>query len=80
MVMSVALALIVMCVDIEMAGLLMRYFCDFGMFLVLPAVLIYLSLLESARDNTALYGIYHKLLFGITLVTAAMGFLWVLAI
>ncbi len=44
--MSIILALVVICADIQMAGILQRYGCDFGLFLTLPAVIITLALHE----------------------------------
>ena len=43
---SAILALVVVCADIQMAGILQRYGCDFGLFFTLPAVIIALALHE----------------------------------
>lgn len=45
---SLVLALIIICADVEMAGILQRYGCDFGLFLTLPSVLVALGLHEKA--------------------------------
>lgn len=79
-VMSIIVALLVMAVDIEMAGLLMRYFCDFGIFLMIPAVIIFLSGMEMKENSDTLRIIWQKLLFGITVMTAGLSFLWLMAI
>ena len=79
-VISVAVAVLVMLVDIQMAGILMRYFCDFGIFLIIPAIIIFLSFMEMSEDKPMLKMIWQKLLFVAALMTSGMGFLWVMAI
>ena len=55
---SAVLGMIVVCADVEMAGILQRYGCDFGLFLTLPAVLIALAIHEetAALQTCAAYG------------------------
>ena len=44
------LAFVVVNFDIQGAGILMRYFCDFGIFVALPAVIVFLELAQIKLD------------------------------
>ena len=75
---SLALGLVVVCADIEMAGILHRYYTDFGFFLVLPAVLTALSLYQKAKKSPVWLALYHRGLFSVSAFSAGMYFLWIL--
>ena len=72
---SVLLGIIVVCADIEMAGILQRYGCDFGFFLMLPAVITVLALHERAGVKK----IFNQIIMLVFLFTGVINFLWLLA-
>lgn len=53
-VVSIAVAFVLCVFDLQGAGILMRYICDFGIYFALPAALVFLELLQvrSARPLT----------------------------
>ncbi|HIR28964.1 MAG TPA: hypothetical protein IAB84_13455 [Candidatus Choladousia intestinigallinarum] len=75
---SLVMGLAVVCADIEMAGILQRYGTDFGIFLVLPAVLIFMALCQRARKNPALLALCHRGLLAVSIFSGGMYFLWIL--
>lgn len=48
---SLGAGLVIMCADVQMAGILMRYMCDFGIFLSIPAVLVILETVNEIREK-----------------------------
>lgn len=48
---SLAAAVVIMGADVQMAGILMRYMCDFGIFLCIPAVLVIMQVETEIRDR-----------------------------
>lgn len=52
-VMGLLFALLIICVDTEGAGILLRYYSDFGWLLLLPAVLVYLTAAARFADRPA---------------------------
>lgn len=77
---SVVFGLIVVCADIEMAGIVQRYGSDFGLFLTMPAVIVLLAVYEKISQNALCINIANKVLYGITVGTAGLNFLWLLVI
>lgn len=75
-VISALSAIFIVFADTEMAGILFRYLCDFGLFLSLPCVLIILTAIEENRD-AHLHKQYHIFLFAATAITALLWFLWI---
>lgn len=79
---SLAIVVIVVVFDANGAGILMRYFCDFGLLLAVPAALGTLALLTSApahnAEHTAQDGekLAHALLLATGAGTLAMQLLW----
>lgn len=48
---SLVAGIVIMCADVQMAGILMRYMCDFGIFLSIPAVLVILEAVNEIREK-----------------------------
>ncbi|WP_394919778.1 hypothetical protein [uncultured Robinsoniella sp.] len=48
---SLGAGMIIMCADVQIAGILMRYMCDFGIFLSIPALLVILEAVNEIRDK-----------------------------
>ena len=48
---SIIFAIIIVIADIQMAGILPRYICDFGFLLSLSAILIWLNILDNYKGN-----------------------------
>ena len=51
-VVSLAFAAVLLILDIEMTGVTLRYQMDFGMLIVIPAVLILIALIRKAENST----------------------------
>lgn len=78
-VLSLVMAVIVVCADIQMAGILQRYGCDFGVFFMIPSVLIVLAIHEKASATKALRKVFLNLFVIMFLGTMIVNCLWVLA-
>ena len=50
-VVSLAFAAVLLILDIEMTGVTLRYQMDFGMLIVIPAVLILIALIRKAENS-----------------------------
>ncbi len=77
-ILSAVMAVIVVCADVEMAGILQRYGSDFGLFFILPAVICILALGEKATNGDG-QKIYQKALYLSFIWTAGINFVWLLA-
>lgn len=71
---SVLFGIIIIITDTQMAGLVSRYTCDFGFFLCLPAVCVFMSLL-CGNDKAQREGAGNRLLYIITIMTIVMNIL-----
>ncbi len=78
-VLSLIMALIVVCADIQMAGILQRYGCDFGIFFMIPSVMILMTLYDRAWKNPALKKAITKMFFLAFIGTIVVNFFWILA-
>ena len=78
-VLSLVMAVVVVCADIQMAGILQRYGCDFGIFFMIPSVLILMALYDRAWKKPALKKALTKIFFLVFIGTVVVNFFWVLA-
>ncbi len=86
---SLILGLVVVCADIEMAGILSQYLCDFAVFLTLPSIILVLSGFDKLSTDpeleqgpTAVVStakLLTKSLLAIFLFTIVLHALWMLA-
>ena len=74
-ILSAVMAVIVVCADVELAGILQRYGSDFGLFFILPAVICILALGEKATNGDG-QKIYQKALYLSFIWTAGINFVW----
>ena len=77
-ILSAVMAVIVVCADVEMAGILQRYGSDFGLFFALPAAICIFALEEKAKSAAA-KRIYQKVLYLAFIWTIGINFVWLLA-
>ena len=76
---SAALGVLVVCADIQMAGILQRYWSDFGLLFLLPAEVFAMALEERASENGAWRTVFGKGLFWTAAGTMLINGLWLLA-
>lgn len=50
-IVSIVSAGIIVFANTQMAGILFRYLCDYGIFLMIPAILVILALMEQTKDE-----------------------------
>jgi len=74
-VLSIMFAFLIVIVNTQMAGILPRYFGDFGIFLALPMVMILLSFYEKA-DKKPIITIMNHMVFICTIVSVTLTCLW----
>lgn len=67
-VMSTIFALIIICVDTQMAGILPRYLIDFNWLLVISTVLILLSLYTNLNNKTIICFLKYFVVMGVVLL------------
>lgn len=79
-VLAFALAFVVAAADIEMAGILQRYWSDFGLLLVLPAVLTAFGLEEKTKGDSACGKLFYDAVFGLAVWTIGINGLWLLVV
>lgn len=68
---SMISGVVIVVADIEMAGILMRYMCDFALFLCIPTAMIILEYMEQIQDGR-FYLFFHKMLAVVTGVTVIL--------
>lgn len=75
---SLVCGVVIVIADIEMAGILMRYMCDFGIFLCIPAAMILMEYLNHIQDRT-FYLFFQKMICAVTIVTVILSGLYLAA-
>lgn len=86
-VMSALMAVIVVCADIQMAGILQRYGCDYGVFFIFASWLVILTIHEKIvlyennchTRHFVLQNLFSKIMLVIFLLTILINALWLLA-
>ncbi len=66
---SIIISIVIIIADVEMAGVLPRYMCDFGFLLSISAVLLWMSILTNYKGNT-------KLVFKILVCLVVVGIVY----
>lgn len=77
-IMSLIFALIVVIADTQMAGILPRYYSDFGIFLSIPMVCVILSLFEEGKSKIVCQ-LLNKALYICGVITVIIALLWIFA-
>lgn len=72
---SILFAFIIVIVNTQMAGILPRYFGDFGIFLALPMAVILFSFYEK-EDNKPAITMMNHIVFACTIISVTLTCLW----